>query len=210
MDNNTFDILRNLPLIVFGLGFVINLVIFLLAGFKLLRANGDMLKVEQGRKTLSNAFIMLFLILVVMISFYFISFLLRQGKVFQPKPSSEGEFPPTSYLESFPESPEFIDLKGYNFNGPWEFNADDRVEDIGITAILCQRGEEYDTIYIGDATGDKLMRHDQFICWRESCNTKLYIAVMRTALDTYDASERNQIELKLNEEFNPPCPKVNN
>jgi len=207
MDNG-FDLLSNLPLLFFGFCFLIDFVLFIWAGITLLKAEGKIQKIEKGRKLLSNAFVVLFLILLVMIVFYSISYLLKKGKVFQPTPEASGEFPPPLHIEVFPPAPEFIDIGKYYFTGPWPLSADQRIVNTAISAVLCKKNGEYDILYIGDATGDKLMRHGQYSCWLENCNksTKnLYIAIFWTPLEKYDAIKTEEIKIELNNQINPPC-----
>lgn len=205
--NNSFDLITNLPLIFFGLCFVIDFILFLWAGITLLKAEGNMLKVEKGRKLLSNAFVVLFLILLVMVVFYLISYFLREGKVFQPSPESSGEFPPPLHIGSFPPAPEFMTIGKYHFTGPWPLSGNQRIRDIAVTAVLCKKNGEYDIIYIGSASGDKLMRHQEYSCWLENCDKNLYLAILYTPYEIYEATKKQAIEIELNEQIKPPCPE---
>ena len=211
MDTNSFDIIRNIPLIIFSICFFIDFILFIWAGITLLRAKGNMSRVEKGRKLLSNALIVLFLILLIMLVFYLITYLLRQGKVFQPTPQTTGEFPPSFHIGSFPPAPEFITIGKYHFSGPWPLKGDQRITDIAITAVLCKKNGEYDKIYIGEASGDKLMRHKDYNCWLENCkksNQNLYLAILRTSYEIYDPVRKQEIEEDLIKEFEPICSTI--
>lgn len=100
----TFDFLANLPLIIFSLGVFIVFVIFLFGGFILLSAGRDPQRIERGRRILLNSLYGLFVILLVALVFFAVSYLLKKGEVFKPKPAS-GEFP-ASPVGKFPPGPE--------------------------------------------------------------------------------------------------------
>ena len=208
MDNNSFDIITNLPLIFLCLCFFIDFILFIWAGISLLKAEGNMLKVEKGRKLLSNAFVVLFLILLVMAVFYLISYFLREGKALQPSSESSGEFPPPLHMDNFPPAPEFLTIGKYHFTGPWPLSGDQRIREVAITAVLCKKNGEYDKIYIGSASGDKLMKHPQYSCWLENCNQSnqnLYLAILWTPYERYDPIRKQAIEDELNDQIKPPC-----
>lgn len=137
--NNGFDLLSNLHLLFFGFCFLINFILFIWAGIVLLRAKGKIQRIEKGRKLLTNAFIVLFLILLVMIVFYSISYLLKEGKVFQPTPEASGEFPAPLHIGIFPPAPEFIDIGKYYFTGPWPLKSNERIMNTAISAVLCKK-----------------------------------------------------------------------
>ncbi|MFH1656821.1 MAG: hypothetical protein ABH956_03620 [Candidatus Nealsonbacteria bacterium] len=207
MDND-FNIIQNIPLIISAFLFFINFILFIWAGIILFTAKENFEKIEKGRKLLTNALIVLFLILLVLIVFYFITFLLRKGEVFQDIPDGAGEFPPYVHLESFPSSPESIDIGNYHFAGPWKFDNNQSIKETAITSILCKKNEEYDILYIGDITGDNFIRNKNYGCWLENCDNSiknLYVAVLYTHYDVYEAGEKELIQLELNEQIQPVC-----
>ncbi len=205
--NNNFDLIYNLALIFFAVCFFIDFILFIWAGISLLKAKENALKVEKGRKLLSNAFIFLFIIVLILVVFYLISFLLKRGEVFIPSGDS-GEFPVASHLGVFPNEPEFIKIGNYYFTGPWLFKDSQNIRKSAIYAVLCKKGEEYDILYINETSIEKLMKHRQYTCWLENCekNVKnLYVAIFWTPLENYDTIKRKAILNELNNQINPPC-----
>lgn len=197
----TFDFLTNLPLIIFSLGFFVVFVIFLFGGFILLSARGEVQELERGRRIVLNSLYSLFVILLIVLVFFTVSYLLKKGEVFKPKPAS-GEFP-VSPVGSFPPAPQFIEIGGYYFEGPWslEMLSKQKVapspDVYGLYAILCKKNGEYDIINIGETDKEQV----QYDCWLENCNQKvenLYIALLH-------ADDKNKIIEYLNNKVNPPC-----
>ena len=205
--SNDFDLMSNLPLIVFAVCFFIDFVIFVWAEVILLTAKGEMEKIEKGRGVLSMAFIILFLILLVIAVFYLITFVLQKGKVFQPEQVS-AEFPPAFHIGALPSAPEFIKISDYYFVGPWPLKGSERIRDLAIMAALCKRGENYDVLYIGAESSGKLMNHAQYGCWAENCEggaKNLHFAVFWTPYERYDPVEKGGIMANLIEKIDPVC-----
>jgi len=99
-----FNLFENLPFIVFGLASAVALIIFLLGAFNLLLAK-DIEKVERSKRILIKSFYGFFIVLLIMIVFFSVSWLLNSGEVFKP-PHVPGEFPPSPVSNNFPPSPE--------------------------------------------------------------------------------------------------------
>lgn len=99
---NEFNLFENLPFIVFGLAFTVALIIFLFGAFGLLSRNIE--KIEKSERTLIKSFYGFFIVLLIMIVFFFGSWLLNSGEVFKP-PHVPGEFPPSPVSSNFPSLP---------------------------------------------------------------------------------------------------------
>lgn len=144
----------------------------------------------------------IFVISLVVLTSFLVTWLLKEGEVLLPPPAT-GKFPPGP-LTTFPQPPEFIEIGDYYFSGPWALET---LKDISISsnrdlfalfAILCERNEEYDIIYIGGTE----QRDVEYECWIESCNQEvqnLYVAVLLTSSDPV------KIKDKLNRRLNPIC-----
>lgn len=144
-----------------------------------------------------------FMILLIVLTFFAVSYLLKKGEVFKPSPAS-GEFP-GSPLGDFPPAPQFIEIGGYYFEGPWslevlkEKNVVLSSDLSALYGILCKKDGEYDIIDIGE-TGEE-QTQTQYNCWLEKCNQKvenLYLALLRT-------DDKNKVIEYLNNKVNPPC-----
>ncbi len=144
----------------------------------------------------------IFVISLVLLTFFLVTWLLKEGEVLLPPPAT-GEFPPGP-LTTFPQPPEFIEIGDYHFSGPWTLET---LKDIsipsgrdlfGLFAVLCKRNEEYDIMYIGGAE----QRDVDHECWAENCNQEiqnLYVAVFLTSSDPV------KIKDNLNRRLNPVC-----
>tara|TARA_Y100000310_G_C20643562_1_gene795302 strand:- start:881 stop:1519 length:639 start_codon:yes stop_codon:yes gene_type:complete len=204
--NESFELIRNLPLIVFGVGFTINFFLFVWAITILLKGKGNVTEIERGRKKLTNAFVVLFLVLLAMGVFYLITFLVRRGEAFEPSQEISEEFPPPSKgIANFPPEPKFITIEGLHFTGPFEFDPNQRIKDPAMIAVLCKEQEEHDVLYVGSTNTDFLQKYEQYSCWMENCLDNLQIAILYTPIDTFDASIKLEVEKKLNNIINPPC-----
>lgn len=200
---NNLDLMSNLPLLFFGFCFFVDFVLFLWGGITLLIAKGETQRTQKGRGILSTAFIGFFVILLIALVFYSVTFLLKKGEVFRPLPGVSGEFPLPAHLESFPPPPEFIAIGNYYFTGPWPLENIEGTEKAAIIAVLCKKNGEYDILYIGTRAG-----REQYQCWLENCNQNLknlYLAVFWTPKERYSPAEIAEIEKELNNQINPPC-----
>ena len=97
----------------------------------------------------------LFILLLVVFVFFLVTYLLQRGKVLLP-PEVPGEFPPSPAL-NLPAGPEFIEIDGLYFNGPWQLKENNYIDKAALYAILCKVEKydkiDYDIIYIGETGG---------------------------------------------------------
>lgn len=204
-----FDILKNLPLLVFTLAFLIVFVIFIFGGFIILSAGREVEKTARGRKILLNSLYALFIILLGAFVFFSVTFLLRRGEALRP-PEVPGEFPP-SLAANFPPASQSIKIGEYYFNGPWPLKKNNLIGKHALYAILCQDLEEYDIIYLGQTSGrEQLLKHSDYNCWLENCEGRLknlYLAVFWAPSNKYTSLQRKEISNKLREETFPFCPE---
>lgn len=201
-----FNLLENIPLLVFGLGFTIIFVIFLDGAFILLFAK-DFQRMHRGKRTLMKSLYGFLVILIVSSISLFVSSRLEKQ---EDRPVQiYGEFPAAPTTINFPPPPQFIELSDSYFNGPISIrNNDDIINRPAIFSVLCKKEEEYDIIYIGEAEKMILLsRHKDAKCWSENCEpADLYLAIFWIpGKDEYDFSEKKELELSLKQEFDPPC-----
>lgn len=154
------------------------------------------------RKFSSIFLYIIFVISLILLTVFLVTWLLKEGDVLLPPPATE-EFPPGP-LTTFPQSPEFIEIGDYYFSGPWTLEA---LENISIPsnrdlfalfAVLCKRNEDYDIMYIGGTE----QRDVDYECWMENCNQEvqnLYVAVFLAS------SDPERIKDNLNRRLNPIC-----
>lgn len=203
-----FNFLGKLPLLIFTLAFFIVFVLFLRAGFVVFRAGGDSQKLERGRKLLLDSLYGFFIILLIALVFFSVTYLLQKGEAFQP-PEVLGEFPPLQN-SNFPPPPQFIKIGRYYFNGPWLLKKNNVIKEVSIYAILCKKNATYDIIYIDQTERTiPLLAHEEYKCWIENCAQKLeglYLATFLTPLKMFPFIEREKIKGELEKEINPPCP----
>jgi len=154
------------------------------------------------KRVLLVLFFIFFTILLVVLTFFLVTWLLQRGDVLRPPLPSE-EFPPEP-LTTFPQPPEFIEIGGYYFSGPLALEALENMDTSSnrdlfiLLATLCKRNEEYDIIYIGGIKKDDI-NHE---CWTENCNQEvqnLYVAALLSSSDTI------KIKDELNRRLNPIC-----
>lgn len=209
---NNFDLISNLPLLLFGFCFFIDFILFLWAAIVLLTAKRELQRIEKGRKFLSTAFVGFLIILLMVLVFYLVSYSLKKGEAFLPPAGVPGEFPPPSHIDNFPPAPQFIKIGNYYFTGPWLLKKNKVIREPAGYAILCKKNEEYDIIYIGEQEGRiQLLGHEQYKCWMENCNQNirnLYLVIFWTPLKRYNSAEREKIKEELEGQINPPCPVV--
>lgn len=157
----------------------------------------------RGKRILLIFLYGLFMILVVVLVFFVVTYLLKKGQVFKPNPAS-GEFP-ASPIGDFPPAPQFIEIGGYYFEGPWSLETLNEknialFSDLyGLYAILCKKDGEYDIIDIRET--NKEQTETQYNCRLEKCNQKvenLYIALLHT-------DDKNKVIEYLNNKVNPSC-----
>lgn len=206
---NGFDFLTNLPVLVFAFIFFIVFIIFIRGGVILLMAR-DEEREEKGGRILLGSLYSFLTILIIALVFFSVSYLLRRGETLQPLPAT-GELP-SSLAVNFPPPPQFINVEGYYFSGPWLLEKNEFIEVPVLYVILCKKNEGYDIIYIGQTEeNEQLLRHEQYKCWVENCeqgSKNLYLGTFLLPLEKYSPEEKKEIEEKLEERINPPCPVV--
>jgi len=199
----SFNIVSNLPAIIFAFFFLISFILFLWAEITLLRAKKRLEKLEKGRKLLLRAFILFFIVLLVTLVFYLVSYLLQRWYTSEVR-IGRGEFP-VSPSVGFPSAPDFINIEGYYFRGPYPLSDVDFVPGKCVYAVLCPRDENYDIIYLGAGSGMKLSNLEGRSCWFENCSKELYFAVLWTPMESYGVMENKNIRDDLEKKINPPC-----
>jgi len=114
--NEDFNIIINLPVIFFGICFIISVLFFIWAGFRLIRARREGItdeeKLARANKSLSTAFFCLLGLLLVIAVFYGVSAILKKGKVFNA-PEAGNEIP-GSPVYGFPPPPNYIKVSCFN------------------------------------------------------------------------------------------------
>lgn len=202
-----FNFLENLPLIVFTLAFFVIFIIFLFGGFVLLTAGRDVHRMERGRRALLNSLYALFIVLLIALVFFTVTYLLKRGEVLLPQ-ETPGEFP-ASPAANFPTPPQFIKIENYYFTGPWLLKDNNLIEKPAVYSILCKRNEEYDIIYVGETERrEQLLRHVEYRCWLENCNQKfkdLYLGIFEAPSEIYNSADRKEIREELINQLNPSC-----
>lgn len=144
----------------------------------------------------------IFVISLIVLTFFLVTWLLQEGEVLRPPLPSE-EFPPQP-LTTFPQPPEFIEIGDYYFSGPWSLESLEEI-DVSVSrdlfvlyAVLCKKNEEYDIIYFGG----REQKDVNYECWMENCNQEiqnLYFAVFLSS------SDPEKIKDNLNRRLNPVC-----
>lgn len=144
----------------------------------------------------------IFVISLIVLTFFLVTWLLQEGEVLRPPLPSE-EFPPQPLI-TFPQPPEFIEIGDYYFSGPWSLESLEEIDasvsrDLFVLyAVLCIKNEEYDIIYFGG----REQKDVNYECWMENCNQEiqnLYFAVFLSS------SDPEKIKDNLNRRLNPVC-----
>jgi len=207
---NNFELSSNLHLVFFAVLFFIDFVLFNWGLIVLLVAKGETNKMQKGRKILTLAFVLFIVILLVVLVFYIATYFLKGGEAFIPTPEEAGEFPYPSHIGSiFPPGPDFIKLGIFYFSGPKLLKDNKVVEENSIYAVLCPNNKEYDIIYVDSIMGNtNLADNSQYDCWIEKCNqgiNNLYLALLVTPQDIYDANRKERVKTSLEDKFKPVC-----
>ena len=204
-----FDILVNLPLLIFAFLFFCIFVLFIWGGIILLRAGGTSEKIEKGRKILKTAIILFLIIALVMAVFYLVNYFLKSWETKKSKEVA-GEFP-ASPAADFPPSPIFLKIGNYYFTGPWSLKKTNVIAQKAVVGILCKRNGDYDTLYISEvaqAGKTRLLKNRQYGCWLENCeggSKNLYLGIYWIPKSMEISLEKKEISKKLIEQINPPC-----
>ncbi len=199
--NESFDIIANLPAVIFALLFFVSFVLCLRGGIILLRRRPE--KMEKGRKLLIRGIIFFFIIALVALVFYLVSYLLQTWYLSKAK-KGIGEFPASASV-NFPSSPEFLKIEGHYFRGPYSLNDTGFIEEKCVYAVLCPKEEGYDKIYIGEGSRIYLKDSIRKACWLENCDRDLEVAILWTPINSYSPAEAKSIRKSIEEKVNPPC-----
>lgn len=86
---------------------------------------------------------------------------------------------PESPAKGFPPPPDFIEIAGYYFSGPWKMG-EKKISENMIFAVFCKEDRYYEVLSIEPRTLEtSLERHFQYSCWIENCKKEaLYIATL--------------------------------
>ena len=201
---------ENIPFIIFGLILSVVFIIFLRGVFYILTAGKNGQKIEKGRRILLNSLYGFFVVLLVILVFFSVTYLLGKGEKLKPS-SLPGEFPP-SPAANYPPSPQFVKIGKYYFNGPGILANNNIIATPLLYTVLCKKDNEYDIIYIGsvgniDTTTD-LFKHEQYDCWLKNCDQddkNLYVAFFPFSLEEFRAEEEEKIQQNLEEQTSPHC-----
>lgn len=162
----------------------------------------------KRRKILLGFLYSLFVILLIVLTFFSVTWLLKKGETLKPSEVS-GEFPVSVVSTNFPPGPRFIEIAELYFNGPFLLKDNDIIDRSAIFSILCKKDDEYDIIYIGDIEqGIQVSAHIEYQCWLDNCAdyNNLYAAIFWTPLQKYSYGARQTVKQVLEEMTNPPCP----
>ncbi len=210
---NISNLSENIPLLVFSLILSAVFIIFLRGVFYMLTAGENSQKIEKGRKILLNSLYGFFVVLLVILVFFSITYLLKKGEKLKPS-SLPGEFPP-SPAANYPPPPQFVKIGKYYFKGP-ELLADNNVIAVPLLyTVLCKRDNGYDIIYVGNVGNIEgatdLFKDEQYSCWLNNCGQKdrnLYITFFQFSSENFNIKEQEKIQQNLKEQISPPCPVV--
>jgi hypothetical protein len=203
--NEDLNIIINLPVMFFGICFIISVLFFIWAGFRLVRARKEGItdeeKLARANKSLSTAFFCLLGLLLVMGVFFGVSALLKKGDVFNA-PDAGNEIP-GSPAYGFPPAPNYVKVANYYFNGPLLLKNYSTIGAPITYAILCKKNDNYDIININTGYKVQLLKLPDYKCWLDNCNNNLndiYIGVFRPRSE--------EIKESLIIQLNPVCSKA--
>ena len=196
------ELINNIPFIIFNLVFFVIFISFVFGAVALLFSKGDFQKIEKGKRVILKSLYYLMALLLAALVFFAVSYLVKKGEALKPPPASE-DFPLGPFSLA-PPPPDFINVAGYYFSGPWliekavsEKNIFRESELAGLYLILCKKNEEYDIIYIG-VIGNEILDYQ---CWLENCQNSeenIYLAALKT-----DRGQEIMGEIKKQIDF--PC-----
>jgi len=190
-----------IPLIVFGGALLVLFVLFVLGALSLFFTDDT----EKGEEIVLKSLMYLFTLLIIFLAFISVSYLVKRGEIFRPKEPAESGFP-VSPIGKFPLPPDFIEIGGYNFAGPWLLKEKDEKIDSIIFVILCKKDENYDIIDIGLTERKReISSNMNYDCWQENCKRDLYVALYWMPSEAFNANEKREIINNLKKEVNLPC-----
>jgi len=204
----SFNIIENLPFIIFNLVFFVIFIFFLFGSFVWVFGKGELQKIERGQKIILNSLYALFVLLLVALVFFLGTYLLKRGEVLKPPPASQ-DFP-SAPVSITPAPPVFIEVGGFYFSGPWSLQEIEKKKIFettkisGLYAILCKKNGDYGIIYIGRIGREQA----NFQCWPENCENKienLYMALLSVSPEKFGRTEMENLAQKIKDRVNPPC-----
>jgi len=157
-------LLEVIPFVIFGGPLLIIFGVFISGAISLLFFK----KEDRGRDVIAKSLSYFIILLTIFLVFVVVSTLVRRGDIFTPKPQ-DTEFP-VSPMGSFPPAPEFFELEGYFFAGPYSLAEKDANEEEIIYVAMCPKEDGYDIIKIGISNKRSSISSDRdFGCWLENC-----------------------------------------
>ena len=161
------SLFENLPLVIFGLVFLISLI-FLIIGLFLSSSAQDTMGLAKGRKMLIRATYSFSSLLLIVVVFLSVTWFL--DKNVKDEPQFLDGYPSSPIDPNFPSAPEFVKISKTYFTGPYPFRDYALFSKPGIFALLCENEDDYDIIDIDSAQGGTdLYEHDNVECWSTVC-----------------------------------------
>jgi len=198
------NLFENLPLIIFGLIFLISSVI-LIIGIVLSSSAKDTIALAKGKRILIGSAYSFSTLLLIVVVFYSVTWFLNRN--IDDNSIIDLEAYPNSPVDfNFPSKPDFIKISNHYFNGPYSFQDYAEFSRPAIFSILCQNEDYYDIIDIDSvAIQTNLNQHPNFSCWSSFCdNLKIGLLWIPSTRDSF-WNERDVLEFLKNEN-NLPCP----
>ncbi len=200
------SILIYAPQAFLGLSAFLILILLVRTGITFLQGRSNPERAEMARRRLLNALFVMLGVIVMVIVFNLVTFFLKGGEVFTPQEA--GKEVPASPAVNFPPPPISIKIGDLYFNGPVSFSKNSAISQATIYTILCKAEEDYDIIFIGEATKENLLKNKHYACWLDNCgkNAKnLYIAFFWTPIGKYSIGQRTEIVKNLEGQTMPFC-----
>lgn len=163
---NWSAIVTFLPFVFFGIPLLFIFGFFVSGAFALFFSEDS----ERGKDAIAKALTYFIILLTLFVVFVVVSYLVRQGEIFEPQEPETSGFP-ASPMGRFPPGAPFAMVGGYSFSGPWPLMEKDNVTTPSIVfAIFCKKDQGYDIIDIGVAYQRKPISTSQnYKCWLENC-----------------------------------------
>ncbi|MBU3943050.1 hypothetical protein KKA24_03640 [Patescibacteria group bacterium] len=195
---------ENLPLIIFGLIFLISSIL-LIIGIILSASAKDTIKLAKGKQMLMKAVYSFSSLLLIVIVFSSITWFLNKNIDNKPEVDLDG-YPASPVDPNFPSPPKFIKISDTYFNGPYPFQNYAQVSRSAIFSILCKNEDEYDIIDIDSAMAQTdLTQHINFACWSSFCGNLNIGMFWIPSIKDNSWNERDVLEFLKNEN-NLLCP----